>query len=940
MSLGVSDQRSDSDDRSVPPDDTLTADPAGGRQARADASGRAPSFGTRIGRFQVVNELGAGGMGVVVAALDPLLDRMVAVKLLRPGSFGEEATEKARTRLLREAQAMAKLSHPNVLPVFDAGEVGDDVFIAMELVAGGNLGQWLDEEKRSWREIVHKFILAGRGLAAAHQAGLVHRDFKPANVLVGKRGSVRVADFGLVATAGTALSTANASRAKRSSLGGESSLGETLTHTGAVLGTPRYMAPEQHLGEDTDARADQFSFCVALYAALYGQHPFAGDSYEHLAVNVLEDKLRAPPLDADVPAWVGEVVTKGLSHERSDRYESMQALLANLERDPGSTRRRVLAGAGAAAVILGLAAALVFVLLRSGSNNKDPCAGVDSELAGIWDAEVKASVEQAMLGSGRPHAKRSFERLSELLDAYAAEWTRLRGEYCEAASKAGEQADQMAQLRTVCLSQRRDELEAVTGLLAEEPDPKLTDKAILFALGMTRPSYCSHKGAAPVMIPPPDDPQLRARVAALRRELAKAGGLGFAGKYEAGLEITRRALAEARTLGYAPLVAEALFSLHRLQLRNWQLPEAAATAREAATVAERGHHDTIAAAARIQLLDLSVLTGGDTTGLKAEAEAAIERAGNDDRLRADLLGTVGELLYHQGKHHDAIEALRQSLAFFERSYPADHPAIPLMLNKLGGWLLNTGNSDQAKPYLERALAIYEQEFGSDHPELANTLDTMGWLHLVRGQWDDARGYFSRALAAFQTSLGSSHQRYWFVYLGLTLVELWQGKPGEARAAIDRWIAYVGDDAKRLAFATSVLGATYLDDGKNEEALSSCERAQALAKTTELEYRHQASIDLCLAQAHVALGQPERAIEPLEKSLDSWELDRQIPVNYRPAMRFTLARALWDSKRDRKHSVELAEQALAEYREWQAHGYRYMLPQMLAVQDWLRERLSQ
>jgi len=215
---------------------------------------------------------------------------------------------------------------------------------------------------------------------------------------------------------------------------------------------------------------------------------------------------------------------------------------------------------------------------------------------------------------------------------------------------------------------------------------------------------------------------------------------------------------------------------------------------------------------------------------------------------------------------------------------------------------------------------------------------MGWLHLVRGQWDQARSYFSRALAAFQASLGESHQRYWFVYLGLTLVELWQGKPDEARKAIERWLDYIGDsDAARLAFATSVLGSTYLEEGKNKEALATCERAQALAKTAELEYRQRASIELCLGLARARTGQSERAIELLTSALEAWERDRQIPVNLRPAMRFALARALWKSKRDRQRAVELAEQALSEYRDWQEHGYRYMLPQMAEIENWLGER---
>ncbi len=916
-------------------DETVSADRAAGCGPRAAGSVEesAPSFGAKIGRFQVVKEIGAGGMGVVVAALDPLLDRMVAVKLLRAEAFGEDATEKARTRLLREAQAMAKLSHPNVLPVFDAGQVGDEVFIAMELVEGGNLGEWLKEEKRSWREVLDVFLEAGRGLAAAHRAGLVHRDFKPANVLVSRRGHVRVADFGLVGTSSGVLSAQSLTKAGKATFGSGSSVDETLTHTGTLLGTPRYMAPEQHLGEDTDARADQFAYCVALYHALYGRAPFAGDTHAALAANVLDGNLRRPPASADVPAWIGDVVVRGLSRERDDRYPSMAALLADLVRDPTAKRRRSFAVAGLAAVILGLVAALVLVVMRSGSEDKGPCAEVASELAGVWDEDVKADVERALLASGRLHARESYDRVVKLVDTYAGEWVALRTQTCEAANKSGEQADQLAQLRSVCLAQRRDELEAVTALLAEEPDGQVADKAIVFALELAPLDACTGESAVPVMIPPPDRPGLRERVSALRKDLARAKALRLAGKLPAGGEIVRKVLAEARALDYAPIEAEALLELHYQKRSNWQFDAAKAALREAVIVAERGRHDVAAALARIGMLESPPFDREAVDALRREAEAAIERAGGDKRLQAVYLDTVSGALFKGGRTDEALQAVERALGLYERTLPADHPMIPLLLNTLGGWLMNVGRADEARPYLERALATYERTFGANHPELANTLDTMGWLHLTRAEYERAHSYFERARSGYEESLGLEHPRPSHVFFALTYVRLRQGKPAEARREADRWFAHLERSGKNTASAVSSLGWADLLEGKYDQALENCAKASAIEKEQEL--LESASIPLCLGTAYLGLGDPTRAIEPLERALDAWKPNPMIPLMHRPSLRFTLARALWDAKRDQKRALELAEQALEELEDLRAHGYKDLQGELAEVEQWLR-----
>ncbi len=307
--------------------------------------------GSKIGRFTVVGELGSGGMGVVYTGHDPELDRRVALKVLRAAA----ATEEERLRMQREGQAMARVTHPNVITVYEVGTQGNLVFLAEELLDGGTLGSWL-EAPRTQSEIVPKFVAAGRGLAAAHAAGLVHRDFKPDNVLLGKDGRVRVADFGLARAIGPGdedLPAATRANMARAQLDLSRNPMDALTRTGAVMGTPMFMAPEQHNGDRADARSDQFAFCVALYHALYGEWPYAGKTSVALADAVIAGRMEKPP--KAIAAWLRKIIVRGLATRPVDRYPSMTALLAELERPPATHGRKIIL----AAIGLGLVGAAV-----------------------------------------------------------------------------------------------------------------------------------------------------------------------------------------------------------------------------------------------------------------------------------------------------------------------------------------------------------------------------------------------------------------------------------------------------------------------------------------------------------------------------------------------------------------------------------------------------
>jgi len=378
--------------------------------------GPEPETPSRIGRFVVIKRIGEGGMGLVYAAYDDALDRKVAVKLLHPrGAAGSDA----KTRLVREAQALARLSHPSVIHVYEVGTWQEQVYVAMEFVDGGTLGHWQRQEGRGWRDVLEAYVAAGRGLAAAHAGGIVHRDFKAANVLVRRDGAVRVVDFGLARQeleSGTAVPDRPAeldnSTPSLSLVTGDMASGgdAPLTRTGVIMGTPAYMAPEQHLGHRADPRSDQFSYCVSLYEALYGFRPFAGETLGLLRRNVLAGRLEHPPRYNDIPPRIFKVLQRGLQVHPHERYPAMEPLLDDLVHDPRVALRRL-----AYALLVVLAAALVGALWWS--EREERAARAEGE-------QLRAQFERARVLNAEEELRRAqsrtfTEKWDDLVLAYA-----------------------------------------------------------------------------------------------------------------------------------------------------------------------------------------------------------------------------------------------------------------------------------------------------------------------------------------------------------------------------------------------------------------------------------------------------------------------------------------------------------------------------------------
>ncbi|MCW5809308.1 MAG: serine/threonine protein kinase, partial [Deltaproteobacteria bacterium] len=478
-------------------------------QGRPERGHKRLERGTLVGRYVVFDILGEGGMGTVYNAYDPELDRRLAIKVVQAKAGGSTTTGGDQARLLREAQALARLSHPNVIAVHDVGTLpGDRVFVAMELVEGATLRTWL-RDPRTWKEVQAVMLAAGAGLAAAHTAGLVHRDFKPENVIVGADGRVRVMDFGLARLAAdehTAASRdSNLAIETRSPLSAHLTIERSRGTDGNVVGTPAYMAPEIYDGEAADARTDQFAFGVALYEALYRTRPFERKAL--VPPRASPPVPKDPPASSAVPLALQRVVMRALAAAPADRYRAMDDLLADLAVDPARAKRRVLMAGGAVLVVAGtLSGAAV---LARGSAANEMCTGLERRLEGVWDTPARDAVHAAFGRSKRPFALQAMVALEKTLDRYATEWTVAATENCTATRIRGDQTEDVLELRGECLDQRLGELQALARAMANADDTAV-DRASTAEHALEPVARCANVAAlrSPVRAPASALPQL------------------------------------------------------------------------------------------------------------------------------------------------------------------------------------------------------------------------------------------------------------------------------------------------------------------------------------------------------------------------------------------------------------------------------------------------
>ncbi|MFZ6180784.1 protein kinase domain-containing protein [Nannocystis pusilla] len=701
-----------------------------------------PSEVVRIGRYVVLGRQGAGAMGVVYRAYDEALDRKVALKLLRaPGADHSQA----RARLLREAKALAQLSHPNVVQVYDVGEWGGLDFIALEFVQGQTLRQWLSEQPRSWPEISQVFAQAGRGLAAAHAAGLVHRDFKPENVLIDGQGRVFVADFGLARSADSPLPEQISPSASRSS----PSLAR-LTAMGSLVGTPKYMAPEQFMRVPADARSDQFSFCVALYEALFGRRPFVGETVDELKQSVLLGRLLPPPVLSMVPQWLQDLTMRGLARDPARRFPSMDALLAELDRVRG--RRRLIA-AGLAALALGVAG---FVFSQA-----DPvCQGADDKLAGVWDDTRSRALHEAFLATELPFAIQASSFARNALDSYASQWKTEHQEAC-LAHHQGEQSDSVLDLRMSCLQRRRTELAARVDVLAEADDATVI-RAVDSVLSLTPVASCSDPAQLLdewKRIDGLRDPTAPTQVETLRLKLAHIDALERAGRLQPGLALAEEAVRDAQAIDDRPVLAEALLRRGTLLAESGDTRAAESELWRAIVTATRSDHEEVLARAMIK--DVYVLAHDADSFATADrmaekADALLERIAPRSRLVGELRNNLAVLRFRQGRHDESEALHRENLQFRRATLPAHDPEIAMTLCNLGVDLQERRRFVEAAALLRESIAEFSKALGEQHPNTLQTLANLALVQFDNGEFEQARESLAGSLAAWTAITGSDN----------------------------------------------------------------------------------------------------------------------------------------------------------------------------------------
>ncbi len=909
--------------------------------------------GTRVGRYVIAHELGAGGMGVVYAAHDPELDRVVAVKLLH--GDGDRGTQE---RLRREAQAMAQLAHPNVVAVYDVGGFGERMFIAMEHVAGETLAHWLlppspPSPPRSQREILDAYVAAGRGLAAAHAAGIVHRDFKPENVLIGSDGRVRVGDFGLARGLDAARARGGTAIALGSGSGLASSRAPTapvnLTAPGTLVGTPYYMAPELYAGGEADARSDQFSFCVALFAALYGARPFDGETVEALGANVRAGRLRDLDTAPRVSRRIHRAIARGLAVDPAARFGSLHDLLAELAPRP----RR-----WSWAIGLGTALAVgAWWVARSPVEVPDQrCTGAAAAFATAWNADRRGAVEAAFTATRAPYAAAAVQRVTSAFDQYAARWAQAHTEACRATRILGEQSEAMLELRMTCLERRRQEASALAGALATA-DAGVVARSVTAATGLVDVTACADTAMLRQIVAPPTDSATRAALAELVTRLADARAKFEIGEYRRALELARSIAAEARTLAYRPFEAEAEFlqAGSENMMGDWAHAETSFSA--ACWSAEAGRHDELAARAWVWLVFVVGYNRAEYArglALVPRATAAIARLGGHAEIESKLERSLGAIDSAQGRFDAALAHHEKAVALGERAFGPGHSSVALSLVSVGIDLLNQGHANRAVPILQhaleiqegllgpdhprtaealaslanaynnsghpalgeralrRALAIRESVFGPRHPEVALNLEYLGEALDDQGKHEEAVAVDRRAVAIGETAFGPEHPAFGEMLLDLAIRLGHLGRYAEARDQIDRAEAILSKAYGRGSVQVTLVRVARADllvrQSQWRDAAVLYEQAIPVLEKAQTAPRELTSAVTNLERAYLELHQPARGMTRLEQLAS--KLDDVRP-NQRVAVELVLARAVWDTGGDRTRARALASDALAD-----------------------------
>ena len=903
---------------------------------------------TRIGRYELRSVLGVGGMGVVYEAHDTGLDRAVAVKVLRPGR-GDAAS--LADRLVRESRLMARAAHPSVITVYDVGREGNAVFIAMELVRGPTLTAWLATHKLDWRAIVSVFERAGQGLAAAHGAGIVHRDFKPDNVLVASADKIVVTDFGIARAARPAwdenastLPGMDSLTGQHALLGSEPPGDGDMTETGMVIGTPAYMAPEQIRGEPVDQRADVFAFSVSLWEALFGHRPFPGHSVVEIFQGMHRVPVRPQPGTPRVPRRLLRALQKGLAFEPGERWRDMAAMLRELSAIRTLRTRQWLAAGAAGLVGVGIAAALA---IAHPEPPVDRCVRAAAGLSAAYNPQLADALRGVL--AGEPAIR---DTVIANFAATAEAWRAAHLATCHADRDVIQDAK-----TTACLDARRVELAgSVDDVIANGPD------GAKYAVGLSElpglPAACAAPAPGLLFAGAPADRALRRTVTALRDRMADVQADNQHNDFPRALGEAERIVAAAEG-GWPPVQAEALYTLGMTQRLGGDSKLALATLRDAAVTAERAHHDRIAATSWLQVALAVANNEGDATRAleytgyaeaaanrmgappltmlriehakgvaliaadrSAEGEIAVRKALELARTTkgatpgdfSSSLRALGSLYENQGRYADAVSEYRDSVAYLPRSASGEVVAKATFFDRLAAILELTGQADAAEQESRHAAEVADRTLPTTHIDRAMVHADLAHILASAGHDREALVEITGAVDSIAKIQGTRSERYGEALMVQGDMLLRMERYAEADPLLARGceiLAFVLGDNATEASCEVIHSGVLAGLHRNADALAKLDRAiVTLAKTYGAPHPEVSRAVVVRGGVHAALGHHDAAVADLERAIAAL-VTSQLDPGYLADARWRLGQELWASDPERARAEVTAASEIFE-----------------------------
>lgn len=699
--------------------DQTTQQP-GAEKPGAESADGTLSAGTRVGRLVVLQKVGEGGMGRAYSAYDRVLDRRVCLKFLK--GHNDSDSIQSNQRLITEARVLAQLSHPNILPVFDVGQFEDQVYLVTEFVDGWTLAEWVETSKPDAPQIVATYRSAGAGLAAAHASGIVHRDFKPENVMIGRDGRVRVMDFGLAAPE------------------------QDIDELRDGLGTPRYMAPEQFRGQAATPRSDQYAFCLSLATALGINAADRRSRIANSSPSVIDDHQRA-------------ALERGLSQQPEQRHADMPALLASLAPQL-KTRRRHWLAAAAVLVVLGSTWAMQ---LRE--PEVAPCQSLAAPST-TWNAEGRGALRSVFLATGLPYANAAFDRLLPVVDDYLGDWSSQRLAACEATHVRHEQSPEMLDRRMICLDSQLRQLDALGRVLATA-DAKLVDASLQAVMDLPSPLACADRQGLLSRAPVPDSADAREKFARLDGMLSDAWAERHAGRYAQALQALNGMQADIEAFPHLPTQARFHTIKADTLLESIDKTPAREVFEQALFLALTSGDFSVAADAATGLAFFHSSTGSPIELI----ETWYQRAGMlteqlaDPGRRAKWANEYGQFLtLEAGRNAEALTQLEFALAEYTRISGPESPRTAMVMNMYAWARHRNGDLDSAIDLGRRSLDAIEASYGTHHNAYLAAANNYASLLTTAHRSDEAIALLEKAYRAGVANVGAEHKDVLFLLL--------------------------------------------------------------------------------------------------------------------------------------------------------------------------------